>query len=151
MFVEGFEKEAGLKHLALAGMLAVSPAKAHARTGDMLKTVGGALQKTEVGQGVKATADNYLRKAQNIHLWGKSGQGAAASAGAGGAAGSKATSSPNLYLKDAKRLQLDYGKFSGSAEPGGIKANYNLGKGFSAEGAVSGGERRAGISFKREF
>lgn len=153
MFVEGFEKEAGLKHWATAAMMAASPSKAKASSSvmDALKTTGSAVQKTQIGQQASANVNQYLKKAQNIKLFGNSGGERVAGASAGASAAAKSRAKPSLYLKDGNKLELDYGKFRGSADPKGLKANYDIGKGFNAEASHSGGENKASLFWKKDF
>lgn len=152
MFTEGFEKEAGFKHFLTAALMAASPAKAHASSSvaDALKTTGRALQNTDIGKQTSSNVNQYLKKAQNIKLFGNA---PAAASGAGAAAGSavKSGGGPSLSIRDGKQLQLNYGKFQGTADAKEVKANYDLGKGFSVGGSRVGRENKAGVLWKKDF
>lgn len=151
MFTDGFEKEAGLKHLALAGMMAASPAKAHGKSGDMLKTVGNAARQTQVGKSVASKANEYLKRAQNVKLIGRGGE--AAAEGGKASANSARKAGPNLSIRDGNRLSYNHGSFEASlSHRGDAKAKYNISKNWGAEAEASGGgERRAGVFFKKDF
>lgn len=149
MFAEGFEKHAGLKHLALAGMMAASPAKAAARSNDALKTVANAAKQTEVGKAVTGKANEYLKRAQNIKLFGKND---VSRVGGGTQSAVARSSGPNLSIRDGNRLSYNHGSFEASLDhKGAAKAKYNVNKNWGAEAVAQGGERKAGVFFKKDF
>lgn len=151
MFTEGFEKHAGLKHILTAAMMAASPAKAHAAgsAADALKTGLRAAQNTQTGQQVTSNVSQYLKKAQKIKLLGSSTPTPSASGLS--TAAQQSSKGANLYLKDGKQLQFDYGRFSAAAKPKEVRADLDLGKGFGIGASKSGGENKAGVFWKKEF
>lgn len=152
MFARGFEKEAGLKHWATAAAIAASPMKGHAGAKDMLNTVGRAAKQTEVGRQVTSKANEYLKRAQNVRLFGKGPEGAGKAAGSAKVGGRAGGRGPDLSIRDGNRLQYTHGGFEASLDHrGGAKARYQLSKNWGAEAEARGGERKAGVFFKKEF
>ena len=152
MFTEGFEKVAKLKHLALAGLIAASPMKAKA---DMVGSVGDAVRKsvehTAPVKNATETVNKYLKKAQNVRLFGKSQEPATKATAAVAAKATKPGPSANLSLKDGNRLELEYGNLKGTLTPGEARARYDVNDRWNVEASKSGGEQRLMAGYKKEF
>jgi hypothetical protein len=151
-FRDGFEKEAGLKHLALAGSLALSPvAKAG---GDAAKTTFQALKKTQVGQQVSGKIKDYGRKVKDyvkvqagaddaIHIQANAGKnsGSASSPGA----------TPKISLKDLGGVHMKYKDFQASASPSSVKARYNITDNAFVEGFRKGNNSGVQVGYNKAF
>lgn len=147
-FWEGFEsqKEAGLKEMALAGMLAATPAaKAGGNLGTAATKTMEALRKTDAGKKVKETPIGRRFERLFKRKPGASNKGVA-DVNLGKAKGGRFT------LKDLNKLQYQKGKFTGTLSPTELKGKYQVNKNFDV-GAKSrhGGETSFNINFKKDF
>jgi hypothetical protein len=133
-FIAGFEKEGGLKEWALAGLLAGSPAVAHAGGSATREAVTHAAQAAEKQWG------HLLKKApravQNV-------ADKSVTVGSGAA-------KTRIGLKNLKRLEVERGPFQASLEGSTAQAKYNLNKNVDLV-AKAGPERYIGFNYNREF
>ena len=154
-FREAFEKEAGLKHMALAGALALGSHGAKAG-GDAAKTTLKALKQTPVGQQVsskiKSVGKSLTSKVKsltgaeasipdNLHHQVSAN---AAKAAPGGAA-------PKVSLKDLGQVNLKYDDLSGTVGTKGVSARYNINKETFIEAFNKGKDSGVRIGYNKAF
>jgi hypothetical protein len=133
-FICGFEKESGLKEWALAGMLAGTPAIAHAggATSSAISHAAQAAQK----QWGHLLAEKAPQAVKNIAHQ-------AVTIGSGGA-------KTRIGLKNLRRLEIDRGPLQAAIEGGEAQAKYKLNKNLDLV-AKSGPEKYIGFNYSKEF
>jgi hypothetical protein len=152
-FKESFEKEAGLKHLALAGSLALSPV---AKAGDDAVKHGlRAIKKTEMGQQVTKKLKSYEDKVKDYVKFrpdipeGPVVRGSSASQQGSASAASAVT--PKISLKDLGTAQLKYKDLTATASPSGVKARYNVNNNTFVEGFKRGNDSGIRVGYNKSF
>lgn len=153
-FREAFEKESGLKELALAGSLALSPA-AKAFSDDAARTTLRAVKKTPVGQQVSAKLKTYQDKVKDfIKARPDLPEGPIVRAQGSAQAGSATAPtgpSPKISLRDLGTVNLKYKDFQATASPNNVRARYNINSNSFVEAFKRGDNSGIRVGYNKSF